>query len=86
MDKGYGKKYLVGIHLRIEGSYVIAHRNLLLLYVSVVRWSDADGGYNIRVCRSKTPDGPYYDFDGRDSDRNVQALNILMMKQLKNLA
>ena len=27
---------------------------------------DSDGGYNIRVCRSETPDGPYYDSMGND--------------------
>ena len=33
---------------------------------------DAAGGYNIRVARSKSPDGPYYDAEGNDMT-NVKA-------------
>ncbi len=67
LDKGYGKKILGGNHLRIEGSYVIYNPDTSYYYMFLSFGGlDADGGYNIRVCRSKTPDGPYYDFDGRD--------------------
>ena len=67
LDKGYGKKILGGNHLRIEGSYVIYNTDTSYYYMFLSFGGlDADGGYNIRVCRSKTPDGPYYDFDGRD--------------------
>ncbi len=67
LEKGYGKKILGGNHLRIEGSYVIYNPETAYYYMFLSFGGlDSDGGYNIRVCRSKTPDGPFYDFDGRD--------------------
>jgi len=67
LESGYGKKLLGGNHLRIEGAYVLYHPNTKYYYMFLSFGGlDADGGYNIRVCRSKNPDGPYYDSMGND--------------------
>lgn len=67
MEKGYGKKILGGNHLRIEGPYVIYNPETEYYYMFLSFGGlDASGGYNIRVCRSKTPDGPFYDYNGTD--------------------
>lgn len=67
LESGYGKKILGGNHLRIEAPYVIYNQATAYYYLFLSFGGlDADGGYNIRVCRSKTPDGPYYDASGTD--------------------
>lgn len=67
LETGYGKKILGGNHLRIEGPYVIYNPETKYYYLFLSFGGlDANGGYNIRVCRSKSPDGPYYDMDGTD--------------------
>lgn len=65
--QGYGKKILGGNHLRIEAPYVMysSETEYYYLFLSYGGLS-ADGGYNIRVARSKTPDGPYEDANGND--------------------
>lgn len=67
LEEGYGKKLMGGNHLRIEGPYVI-YNPLTEYYYMFLSYGGlaADGGYNIRVCRSKQPDGPYYDATGTD--------------------
>ena len=66
-DQGYGKKLLGGNHSRIEAPYVLysPESEYYYLFLSYGGLS-ADGGYNIRVARSKNPDGPYYDAKGQD--------------------
>ena len=67
IEKGYGKKLLGGNHLRIEASYVIYSPETEYYYMFLSFGGlTADGGYNIRVCRSKNPDGPYFDAQGQD--------------------
>lgn len=66
-DQGYGKKLLGGNHSRIEGAYIQYHpdTNYYYMYLSF-GGLDATGGYNVRVIRSKKPDGPYYDAEGNE--------------------
>ncbi|HZH62963.1 MAG TPA: glycoside hydrolase family 43 protein [Metabacillus sp.] len=66
-DQGYGKKLLGGNHSRIEGAYIQYHpeTNYYYMYLSF-GGLDTTGGYNVRVIRSKNPDGPYYDSEGND--------------------
>lgn len=64
-DQGYGKKLLGGNHSRIEGPFMqyspdTDYYYLFLSYGGL----DAKGGYNIRVARSKSPDGPFEDAEG----------------------
>lgn len=64
-DQGYGKKLIGGNHSRIEGPYILysPHTEYYYLFVTFGGLA-ANGGYNIRVMRSKTPDGPYFDAAG----------------------
>ena len=67
LEKGYGKKLLGGNHLRIEGAFVQYNPQTDYYYMFLSFGGlSSDGGYNIRVCRSRTPDGPYYDSMGHD--------------------
>ncbi len=67
LEPGYGKKLLGGDHLRIEAPYVIYNPDTGYYYMFLSFGGlDSDGGYNIRVCRSSTPDGPYLDSMGQD--------------------
>lgn len=66
-ESGYGKQLLGGNHLRIEGAFVQYNPETEYYYMFLSFGGLAsDGAYNIRVCRSKTPDGPYYDSQGND--------------------
>ncbi len=63
----YGKKLLGGNHSRIEAPYIqySPETDYYYLFLSF-GGLDSRGGYNIRVCRSKNPDGPYEDYAGND--------------------
>ena len=65
--QGYGKHLVGGDFRSIEGSYVMYSPESDYYYLM---WSiagfDRDGGYNVRIARSKTPDGPYLDPQGND--------------------
>lgn len=67
VGQGYGKKLLGANHSRIEAPYMLYspksdYYYLFLSYGGL----DANGGYNIRVARSKNPDGPFYDAAGNN--------------------
>ena len=65
--QGYGKHLLGGNHARIEGAYVLYHPETEYYYMFVSFGGlDAVGAYNVRVSRSRQPDGPYVDAAGRD--------------------
>jgi len=67
LEKGYGKKLLGMNHLCIEGAYILYSPETEYYYMFLSFGGlGANDGYNIRVCRSKTPDGPYYDSEGQD--------------------
>ncbi len=67
LESGYGKKLLGGNHLRIEAPYVIYNPDTGYYYMFLSFGGlDSDGGYNVRVCRSENPDGPYYDSIGNE--------------------
>ena len=65
--QGYGKKLLGKNHARIEAPYITYNPDTeyYYLFLSFGGLNAADG-YNIRVCRSKNPDGPYVDALGQD--------------------
>ena len=65
--QGYGKKLLGKNHARIEGPYILYSpgTDYYYLFLSFGGLNAADG-YNIRVCRSREPDGPYTDALGQD--------------------
>ena len=66
-DQGYGKHLVGGDFRAIEGAFAMysPESDYYYLFYSVAGY-DVDGGYNIRVARSKTPDGPYLDTAGND--------------------
>lgn len=65
--QGYGKKLLGGNHSRIEGPYMLYSPDTDYYYLFLSFGGlDARGGYNIRVARSKSPDGPFMDAEGTD--------------------
>ncbi|WP_016954107.1 LamG-like jellyroll fold domain-containing protein [Catenovulum agarivorans] len=65
--QGYGTHLVGGDFRSIEGSYVMYSPESDYYYLM---WSiagfDVNGGYNVRVARSKNPQGPYYDKAGVD--------------------
>ena len=70
LEPGYGKKLLGGNHLRIEAPYVLYNPDTGYYYLFLSFGGlDSDGGYNIRVCRSEHPDGPYIDSMGNEMTR-----------------
>jgi arabinan endo-1,5-alpha-L-arabinosidase len=65
--QGYGKHLMGGNHARIEGAYVLYSPQSQYYYLFCSFGGlDANGGYNIRVSRSRSPDGPYVDGNGTD--------------------
>ena len=66
IDAYYGKRLIGGGHHPIEGPYIhydeeTGYYYLFLSYGNL----QADGGYQIRVLRSETPDGTYTDLSGK---------------------
>ncbi|MBE5795938.1 MAG: glycoside hydrolase family 43 protein [Clostridiales bacterium] len=70
LNGGYGKKLLGGNHARIEAPYILysPDTDYYYLFLSFGGLGQNDG-YNIRVCRSRTPDGPYEDALGQNMIR-----------------
>lgn len=63
----YGKKISGGYHSEIEAPYVTYSKETGYYYLFLSFGGlTADAGYNMRVARSKSPDGPYYDAMGND--------------------
>jgi arabinan endo-1,5-alpha-L-arabinosidase len=65
--QGYGKKLLGGNHSRIEAPYILYSPDTGYYYLFLSFGGlTSDGGYNIRVARSRQPDGLYHDAGGND--------------------
>ena len=65
--QGYGKRLLGKNHARIEGPYILYSPETEYYYLFLSFGGlDSTGGYNIRVCRSRNPDGPYEDALGQE--------------------
>jgi beta-xylosidase len=66
-NQGYGKKLIGGNHSRIEGAFILfsPQSDYYYLFLSF-GGLDAGGGYNIRLGRSRHPDGPYFDAAGNE--------------------
>ncbi|QHT55362.1 family 43 glycosylhydrolase [Cellulomonas sp. H30R-01] len=65
--QGYGKHLVGGNHSRIEGPTVMYDTRTRYYYLFLSFGGlDANGAYNVRVARSKNPDGPYLDAAGND--------------------
>lgn len=65
--QGYGKKLMGGNHARIEAPAILYHPGHKYYYLFLSFGGlGSDGGYQLRVARSRNPDGPYVDAGGRD--------------------
>lgn len=65
--QGYGKQLAGGGFAAIEGSFIVYNPDADYYYMfTSIGGFNAAGGYNIRVSRSKNPDGPYLDAAGND--------------------
>lgn len=66
-DQGYGKKLTGGNYAAIEGPYMLysPESDYYYLFTSFGGYEAADG-YNIRISRSRNPDGPFLDAAGND--------------------
>ena len=64
--QSYGTKLTGGLHTPIEGAYIIysPETDYYYLFTSFGGLSYNDG-YNMRVSRSKSPTGPYTDYEGQ---------------------
>ncbi len=66
VDPYFGKKLLGGGHKSIEGPFILYDETEDYYYLFVsFGWLSRDGGYQIRMFRSKKPDGPYVDMEGK---------------------
>lgn len=65
IDPYFGKRLIGGGHNSIEGPHIIYDEktDYYYLYVSY-GWLEREGGYQVRVFRSKEPDGQYVDMNG----------------------
>ena len=61
-DDYYGKYIMGGYHTPIEGPYIMYSPETEYYYIfNSYGGLNSTGGYNMRVARSKTPDGDYFD-------------------------
>jgi len=66
---GYGRKLIRNSHSSIEGPYIIYSLETQFYYLFVSFGGlAANGGYNMRVFRSRSPTGPYEDAQNPGSD------------------
>lgn len=65
--QGYGTHLTGGNHSRIEGPAMMYHPGTEYYYLfTSFGGLDAGAGYNMRVMRSKSPEGPFVDAEGND--------------------
>lgn len=76
--QGYGKHLAGGFFSAIEGSYVLYSpvSDYYYLFTSFGGF-EADDGYNIRISRSRNPDGPYVDAEGNDMVQAAGGLDAI---------
>lgn len=68
VDRYFGTKIAGGYGKSGEGPYIEYNKSTRQYYLYVTYgWLGADGGYNMRVFRSKNIDGPYVDSDGQSA-------------------
>ncbi|RVU70763.1 arabinan endo-1,5-alpha-L-arabinosidase [Lactobacillus xujianguonis] len=68
IDRYFGIKLLGGYHQSGEGPYIMYDKATKYYYLFVTYGGlDYQGGYNMRMWRSKSPEGPYVDAKGQDA-------------------
>lgn len=77
VDPYYGKRLLGGGHISIEGPYIMYDEASGYYYLFVSYGSlTSNGGYQVRVFRSKTVDGDYVDMNGEYPQKSAQHENF----------
>lgn len=77
VDAYFGKKLLGGGHISIEGPYIMYDEDTDYYYLFVSYGGlTSNGGYQIRVFRSKTVDGEYVDMNGAYPEKSAQHQNF----------
>lgn len=67
VDAYYGRRLIGGLHNSIEGPYIFYHDESGYYYLFVSYGSlTSQGGYQIRLFRSRSPQGPYTDAAGHE--------------------
>ncbi len=75
VDPYFGKRLLGGGHQSIEGPYILYDEASGWYYLFVSYGGlNTHGGYQIRVFRSRTPDGEYTDMNGNTCGRSGHSL------------
>lgn len=86
VDPYFGKKLLGGGHQSIEGPYILWDPESGWYYLFVSYGAlNSHGGYQIRVFRSRTPDGDYEDMNGARPGKSGHALYGLKLSGNYNL-
>ncbi|WP_334100213.1 arabinan endo-1,5-alpha-L-arabinosidase [Thermotoga petrophila] len=76
--QGYGKRLAGGNHSSMEGPFVLYSPETDYYYLFLSFGGlDYRGGYNIRVARSKNPDGPYYDPEGKNMENCMGSKTVI---------
>ena len=79
----YGTHLMGGNHSRIEAPYIQYNQENGYYYLfTSFGGLDADGGYNLRVARSKNPDGPYEDSQGNPMAEVKGKFGTVLMTQV----
>jgi beta-xylosidase len=73
-DPYFGKKIAGGYYVSGEGSYIEKIGNYYYLFLSYGFYAP-DGGYEMRIFRSSTPDGNYVDETGTDAKYTKYMMN-----------
>lgn len=77
VDPYYGKRLLGGGHISIEGPYIMYDEASGYYYLFVSYGAlTSNGGYQVRVFRSKTVDGEYVDMNGKYPEKSAQHQNF----------
>ncbi|ABQ46657.1 glycoside hydrolase, family 43 [Thermotoga petrophila RKU-1] len=76
--QGYGKRLVGGNHSSMEGPYILYSPDTDYYYLFLSFGGlDYRGGYNIRVARSKNPNGPYYDPEGKSMENCMGSKTVI---------
>lgn len=72
-NQGYGSRIAGGNHAPMEGPFILYYPDTDYYYLFVSFGTlGPDGGYDIRVARSKQPEGPFYDPAGNRMDEFIE--------------
>ena len=92
IDRYFGVKLAGGYHQSGEGPFIVYDRSVGYYYLfETYGGLFADGGYNMRLFRSKSPDGPYVDAKGNtplftkdsvNSDYGVKVMGNYQFEQM----